>query len=425
MIYIHFGKVYNFIDRKTSNNLKLSLKIVFDEFKKAPYGFVNDDIVWLIAVLFGKKVIYLIKNSEQITKQKYSTIEIIRFLRDRKLQEKIIIEKKVGISSKEIRSVKTVLKEFFKIPNTPDDDEKLKDLFIKKLEENESKFEKILSKYFIEKRYPGKPVIEEAQELFKEVNKIKSTKEFYTFVSDKSDVFLDLSENIGSISTFFNGPQMDLFKNACLTVDKYENNKDLLEYNDNLISNINSIKNIIEMDNPFSNIHKLPELTSNFEKEFETILNKEKEVIKKYIDDDKSFLLEKLNSEELKNNFESKINKEYGNRIKLLKQTEDIAKIKSFKEISNNIMDKFLEKIDNFSTEKTTTVPQPPQSTQSPQILKSQKLKNIKIEEILKEHIVSIKTKKDIEDFVNSLKKKLEEEYEKLDENGLIHLRLD
>lgn len=311
------------------------------------------------------------------------------------------------------------------IPNTPDDDEKLKDLFIKKLEENESKFEKILSKYFIEKRYPGKPVIEEAQELFKEVNKIKSTKEFYTFVSDKSDVFLDLSENIGSISTFFNGPQMDLFKNACLTVDKYENNKDLLEYNDNLISNINSIKNIIEMDNPFSNIHKLPELTSNFEKEFETILNKEKEVIKKYIDDDKSFLLEKLNSEELKNNFESKINKEYGNRIKLLKQTEDIAKIKSFKEISNNIMDKFLEKIDNFSTEKTTTVPQPPQTTQSPQILKSQKLKNIKIEEILKEHIVSIKTKKDIEDFVNSLKKKLEEEYEKLDENGLIHLRLD
>jgi hypothetical protein len=410
-------ELMNFIDRKTLNHSKPLLKTVFSEFKKAPYGFVDEDIRWLLAVLFGKKLIYLIKNSEQITIQKNTPMEIIRFLKDRKLQEKIIIDKKVGIPANEIKVVKNVLKEFFSVPNTPNDDEELKDLFFKEAKIFDN-FGMILSKYDVEKRYPGKTVIKEVKELFKELNRIKSTKEFYGFVSDKENVFLNLHEDIGNVKTFFNGKQDNIFREACDIIDLYENNQYLISNNEKLKSDIVSIKTIIEMNSPFSNIHKLPNLTASFKEEFEKIINKEKNIVQAHIDSDKEQIMNNLSSKELKEKFESEVESRYDEIIKTINKTNDIPKIKSFREVSEKLRIRFIEKIEKYNE----STPKNGNGNSSPPT--PIKNININIKEIINDkHMLNIKEEKDIDDFIETLKKNLKERLKEIDEKGSINLR--
>ena len=86
--------------------------------------------------------------------------------------------------------------------------------------------------------------------------------------------------------------------------DLYNDNKNYID-NSELMEIANKIKKIIDMDNPFSHIHKLPELYTKFNNLHQAILEKEAEPIRKGIEDDLKQVLEELDSDELKNEFES------------------------------------------------------------------------------------------------------------------------
>ena len=45
-------EIMDYIERQTRIHAKPSLKTVFDRFRRPPYGYIDDDIAWLIAVIF-------------------------------------------------------------------------------------------------------------------------------------------------------------------------------------------------------------------------------------------------------------------------------------------------------------------------------------------------------------------------------------
>jgi len=399
------------IDGKCLNHSKVSLKTIFERFRKSPYGFIDDDIRWIIASLFARRSIYLIKNSEQISLSKYSAEEILRILKNRNEQEKILIDKKKGIPTKYIKAVKNILKEFFQVSTSQEDDDILKDQFLKEMDTYD-KFEIISSEYKIEERYPGKKVIEEAKELFKEVKATKSTSEFFKYISDNEETFLDLHDNIESVVSFFNTQQKDIFKEACETVDTYEKNRLLISSKD-LIENIESINEIIEMPNPFSNIHKLPDLTDKFNKGFSEILSKEKSEVLGCLNADKEFLINLLNSNELKEEFETKINEDFDDKLSELNSAKDISYIQSFEKISHRLRETLIDKINDFCNNSNGSTQTPPKAT------------IINIKNVLDKNIIYFKKEDDIEEFISKLKEKLKEEFNTLeDESGFIDLRL-
>lgn len=402
--------LYDFIDRKCEDHQRISLKSVFDNFNKAPYGFIDLDIIWLISNLLSKKSIYLYLNNKPITTKNYTPDEIIRFLKEKKNREKIIIDKKVSIPKTQIKAVKNILKEFFHTPNTNEDDEELKELFIEKMNEYDIDF--ILRKYNEEKRFPGKDVIEKVKELFKDIKYLNTTKEFFDFINQREDEFLDLNDDLKSINTFFDGSQKDIFKETCKIIDEFEKNKEFISSKD-LISTIESMKNIIGMENPIPNIFKLPELNNSFKETNKQIVNAKKEEVKKIIDNNKKEIIQKLYSPQLKAEFENKVNNDFEIIKNNTNETNDISKILAFQTKSENLKNRFKSDIERFfENKKSPDDPKPiPKTVQ------------INIKEIFNAPIVSFKNDEEINEFIDSLKQNLKDKLKEIDEKGYINLK--
>ncbi|MDR0912201.1 MAG: BREX system P-loop protein BrxC [Methanobrevibacter sp.] len=404
------GDLINYIDVQTKHE-KPSLKSIMERYKKAPYGFVEDDIKYLIAILFTNKSIYLIKNSQQIDLKKERPEDILKYLKTRSEQEKILIDKKVGINPNQIKIVKNILKEFFSVPNTSDDQEDLKDKFLEELGNYEEKLDKILMEHDFESRFPGKTVVEETKELFREVKRINSTKEFFDIVSKNEDEFFDLHDDLENIMPFyFEGTQKDIFLNACKVLEIFEENELNLR-DERLIRLHEDIQIIISMGNPYQKIPKLPELYGEFESIYNDILENKKEEIKENIDSNKKEVLDILNTEDLKNEFENKVNNEFKSLENKLDGRTNIHGLDEFINFSDDLMNTFFDKIRIFKKESGVTSNDP-------------EIKTINIRNVLKESSLSIKNEEDIDNFVERLKENLKKEFEELkDEKAYINLK--
>jgi len=92
---------------------KTSMAILRDRFTKAPYGFIEDDAAWLVAVLFRRGDITLSMSGAQITLMNRSTDEIVRFLTKKEYVDKLLTEHRRHRSLAELNAAREALKDLF------------------------------------------------------------------------------------------------------------------------------------------------------------------------------------------------------------------------------------------------------------------------------------------------------------------------
>lgn len=402
-----------YLDHETRLHSKPQLKTILTKFNKAPYGFVDMDIEWLIATLFAQKKIYLVKNAQNISLKTNNAEEILRFLTERKFQEKILIDKKKETKPNQIKDIKEVLRDLFDVIPSSDDEEALMELFRDKSTIKLGKIEKLEVEYKLEKRYPGAKVIEESKELLRDVTAINQLNQFFNFVSENRDDFLDVADDLESILNFFDGTQKDIFKRACEVLDLYDENKNYI--NDTKLEEITEqIEQIIVMPYPFSHIYKLPEFYEDFYSLHNEILENHSKPIKDGIEDDLNHLLDELDTEELKNKFEEEFKNRFQELENKLEESEKLSDIRGTLDQSNNLVEKCSYEIDRFKEE--FKIPGSDIGTR----LKTRKKKNLDIRKI-SPHRVVIGKEEDIDQYLESLRKKLKEE---LDDDTIINLRV-
>ncbi len=404
-----------YIEQETNVHSKPSLKSILNRYNKAPYGFVDLDIEWLIATLFAQKRIYLVKNAQNLSLKTNTAEDILKFITERKFQDKILIDKKQDTKPRQIKDAKEVLRDFFDEVHTTDDDEALMEIFQDKSTSRLNQIKEISTEYKIEERYPGKRVIEESMDLLLDVTAINSLKQFFDFVSEHFEDFSDIAEELESVSNFFEGTQKDIFKKACEATDLYNKNKNFIK--DAELKKIDGeIRNIIEMPSPFSHIHELPELYDNFDNLHKTILENESEPINQSINTDLSHVLEELDSDELKDEFEETFKQRFRELEDKLINSQEISVIKGIREESNNLVNECLSEVAEFE-------PTPPNGDDNgtgeipPKPKKKKKYLNIK--NISHTTRLSIKNEDDIDYFVENLRKELKKELEDNDEIDL------
>lgn len=93
--------VNDYIAVNTSRQTKTSMKSLLDRFIKAPYGFVEADVQWLVAKLFKDGEIAFFVNSESVTFLSKSVDEIVRFITRKEFNERLMTEKRVRASEKQ------------------------------------------------------------------------------------------------------------------------------------------------------------------------------------------------------------------------------------------------------------------------------------------------------------------------------------
>lgn len=404
-----------YIEQETNAHSKPSLKRILNRYNKAPYGFIDLDIEWLIATLFAQKRIYLVKNAQNISLKTNSAEDILKFITERKFQDKILIDKKQDTKPRQIKDVKEVLRDFFDVVHTTDDDEALMEIFQDKSTIRLNQIKEIELEYKIEERYPGKVVIEESKDILRDVTAINSLNQFFDFVSENREDFLGIAEELESVLNFFEGSQKDIFKKACEATDLYNKNKNFIKDAELKIID-GQIRNIIEMPSPFSHIHELPELYDNFDNLHQTILENESEPIKQSINTDLRHVLEELDSDELKEEFEETFKQRFHELEDKLMNSQEISVIKGIREESNNLVNECLSEVveiepepsngNDNGTEKITSKPK-------------KKKKYLNIKTISHTTRLSIKNEDDIDYFVENLRNELKKELEDNDEIDL------
>ena len=87
------------------------MKSLLDRFMKAPYGFIEADVQWLVAKLFKDGDIAFYVNSEPVTLLSKSVDEIVRFITRKEFNERLMTDKRVRASAKQRIAVRYVMKE--------------------------------------------------------------------------------------------------------------------------------------------------------------------------------------------------------------------------------------------------------------------------------------------------------------------------
>ena len=288
--------VQGFISLNTRNHMKTSMKSVKDRFMKAPYGFVEDDVFWLVARLFKRGDLTFTVNGATVSLNNKTEEEIIGFITKKAFVEKLLMEERTRVPDKDKKAVRDVMKEVFQTTTSAEDEDTIMKNFQRYAQNTIFELER-LEVYYKEHRYPGKKVLETGKNLMLAVVQIQSAMDFFTTVSKKRDDFYDFAEDYEPIKAFFAGEQLTIFTRALDMLAIYDDSKTYI-VNAELEDIVAQMRSIVGQEKPYANIPKLPELREKFMSCYVKILQQESAPVLDSIDQARSRVLEVLSTKE-------------------------------------------------------------------------------------------------------------------------------
>lgn len=290
--------VLSFIASNSSMHIKTSMKSIMDRFMKAPYGFVEDDVEWLVAKLFKNGDISLTVNGASINLRNKPDDEIIRYLTKKEYLEKLLTERRQQAGIEEKKAVREVMKELFGISSINDDDDSIMQSFqnysISLINELD-RFEIMYSNHY----FPGKKTVTTGKGLLRTVVQIQSPSEFFKKVHSERDALLDFAEDFEPVKAFFSGEQKNIFENSLKLMKIYDESKTFI-VNEKVEEYVVDVKKILQKDVPYSDIPKLPDLLDRFKEAYMSVLTQMEGPILEAISDAKTRVFEVLDMKSYK-----------------------------------------------------------------------------------------------------------------------------
>ena len=265
--------VQGFIAMNTRNHMKTSMKTVKDRFMKAPYGFVEDDVHWLVARLFKRGDLSFTVNGAAVSLNNKSEEEIIGFITKKAFVEKLLMEERIRVSDKDKKAVRDVMKETFRATTSAEDEDTIMKNFQRYAQNTIYEIER-LEVHYEQYHYPGKRVLSSGKALMQSVIQIQSALDFFTTVSKKRDDFFDFAEDYEPIKAFFSNEQFAIFAHALDMLAIYDDSKTYI-VNAELEDIVAQMRSITRQEKPYANIPKLPELRERFMSCYVKILQQE------------------------------------------------------------------------------------------------------------------------------------------------------
>ena len=205
-------------------HMKTSMKSLMERFMKAPYGFVEDDVEWLVAKLFKDGDVSFTLSGSSITLLNKSEDEIIRYITKKEFVEKLLIEQREKANETQKKTVREIMKELFGTSSVNDDDDSIMRSFQTYSQKMLNDLEK-LEIIYQSNPFPGKEVVATGKNLLREVVQIESPMEFFHNLAGKQNDYLDFAEDYEPVKAFFDGEQKTIFKKAIGLISIYDDSK--------------------------------------------------------------------------------------------------------------------------------------------------------------------------------------------------------
>lgn len=289
--------VREYIALNTQRHMKTSMKSILERFLKAPYGFVEADVQWLVAKLFKDGEIAMFVNNEAVTLLSKSEEEIIRYLTRKEYNERLMTEKRIKANDKQKKSVKEVMKELFNVTPSSDDDDTIMKSFLGYAQSLKVELEKIEIRYQTQPAYPGKQVVSNGKKLMNEVLSMKYSSEFFNGIDIDKDDYLDFAEDFEPLKKFFSGEQKEIFDKALHLMGIFADSKTFI-VDVEIEKVVEEVKAILEKDSPYGEIFKLPALLESFIKLYGKLLSDMKKPIVQAIADARTRVFDELSGKQ-------------------------------------------------------------------------------------------------------------------------------
>ncbi len=263
----------DFIGTNTSRHIKTSMKSLLDRFTKAPYGFIEVDVQWLVAKLFRDGDIALYVNSEPVTLLSHRVDEIVRFITRKEYTERLMTESRIRASEKQKKIVRDVAKDLFGTSLIDNEDDAVMDGFMRGVRHLKTDLEMQEIRYQNQPKYPGKDVVKEGKQLMNDLLQLKTTTEFFNTVTSREGDLLEFAEDYEPVKTFFNGKeQLSIFDKAIMLMGIYEQSRTFI-VDEKIESTARDINAILRMDKPYGEIYRLPGLLEEYSNAYADLLD--------------------------------------------------------------------------------------------------------------------------------------------------------
>ena len=420
--------VLQFIGGNSRMHMKTSMKTIKDRFMKAPYGFVEDDVQWLVARLFKRGDLAFTVNGESVNANNRTEEELVGYITKKQFVDKLLMEVRVRVPEKQKKAVRTIMKELFNVLPTAEDEDTMMSEFRRYCERTITSIDRLEPRYQLH-AYPGRQVLAEGKKLMSSLLQINAPLEFFKEVSDGQDELLDFGEDFEPVQKFFspNSEQEQIFRRALDMLDIYDDSKTYI-VNTALEDVVRQMRGIVAMKAPYREIPKLPELREKFMNLYNEILEEQSAPVVKAIKDDRNRVLEVLNDKPYKDAKHSGYMERFEELLDGAVHCNNVSVLRSYQDKSDALKIRLLNEMvdeDNRLAQQalaqaeaeqkrleeearkrgeTVTVPQP--KVQQPAV-KVRTTKNLSIKTVAKAASWRLENAADVDKYLSALRENL------------------
>lgn len=407
---------------------KFSIKQALDKFMAAPYGYVEEDVEYLIATLYKKGQISLKMNSVIYSPASTLPDDAYKFITKREYREKILLEMKETPKTQWIKSVKDVIRDFFcKSVTTDDADALMRDFRNHGTTKKNALGEILKDDYGKDSKLPGKAVLEKAIRLIDDTCSISDPMTFYRRVDELFDDFDETAIELGDLNAFLGGVQKEKYIKACHTLEFFEASKNYIS-DAEIIENANQVKKIVGLEKPYSLITKLEqyekllgdaivELLEADAKRIEPDIYADRKLVMDSIDEDRPYAAA----------LKAKFSEKFAELINKLQTCKDIASLNGIPSESNALLQNSLDELQKaenayqLSVQLKEPTVKPDGTKTKPPVTPVKVINTVPVtmRSLTGNRTYTFRNEEEIDEFVENIRKNLKE---KLEKNTVIKL---
>ena len=330
----------HYIGRNHERNVRVSMKMLLDHFKAAPYGWKEIDIAAQVAKLFKLQEIKLQYGAEYL---EITDREIPNYLTKKTEVEKLVIITRIQVPQELLHKARNIGRNIFDHSALPQDEDSLmmglKDLMVKEMGEINGS----ISRYQHGK-YPGKDALDVCLTVLKQLSEIKITLEFYNSLLEKESELNLAMQDVKKVKGFFKN-QLPHFDKAVKMLEIYKDNETYV-LDKEINETVGKVKMIVDNPIPYSEIIQLPALVAKFNDRFVQLLQTICQPIRVQIQADYAQVKDELSQAKVDNSFQERIKKPFENLLDridsvnnfykaiAMKTESEILKLRSFESIA-------------------------------------------------------------------------------------------
>ena len=409
--------VIDFIRLSTQSHAKVSLKAIKDQFLRAPWGFLETDIEWIIAKLFTDGLIGFTMNGKTVSRLSDSTDRIIDYITKNRHADKLLIDQQEIIPDRDKRILKTVSQELFSKNILTNDSEQMIMEFRQAVMNKKDELRNKLTHYQIAS-YPGKDIIDQGLELLNEFLQLEDQKSIFDHVKNEEAEYLDFADDYPQVKNFLDGQQKEIWDRSSELMSVFDDSKSYI-VDEELESVVNEIKGIMKLYQPYNQISQLPNLNDQFVQIYYDLLDEKSQPVIQTIELEKKRVLDEIT----KYNFEDLFLASFKNQFKELmnraKESNNIARIKGFEIEAKSLREKHFNEIRAEAKRRSEEIKNGKPGSDDeqekpvidiPPVPPIREVKYLKIRDVTSTTAWEIESQEDIDQYLEQLRANLEKE---------------